>query len=252
MKKIEFTNEVGGKTAITFGIVIVSCLMVFLVIFINIYPKSVNLIGVIGTLLLTGVTAIILFLTLQTYVEILRVSEQTLSFTKTQTTFNTFFDNFKYFDDLSKRKIPFASEGGLNEMEKHFENLSFDTIHFNLLTILQNYPRESNNTAYEKSLNRLSSKIQPFIETLNDEVQKISNNCDLSIEQKINLINFYKVFILSDYINLCGVLIQNKEMFNSEMLPPIEITDLFKCNRRRINFDPEKFFKLYFSVDKFK
>ncbi|TAL71234.1 MAG: hypothetical protein EPN88_05810 [Bacteroidetes bacterium] len=250
MIKIKVTNEVGGKKAISFGIVAVSFLMLILLILIIINPESSNLIGLIGTIILTGVTAIVLFLTLQTYIEILRVSEQTLSFTKTQTSFNIFFENFKYFDDLSKRIIPFISDGGLYEMEKHFENMSIDSIHFKFINILKQFPTETNDMRYEISFRRLMSKIQPFIDLLYNEIIKIINSNNLTTEQKINLINLYRIFILSDYSNLCHDVSQNKEMFDSNILPPTEISDLLKCNRKRINLDPVAFLKLYYEIEK--
>lgn len=249
MRKIKITNEVGGKGAITFAIVVVSLLMMGLVIIIISNPESVNLIGVIGTITLTGITAIVLFLTLQTYVEIQRISEQTLTFTKTQSSFNTFFDNFKYFDDLSKRKMPFLSEGGLYEMEILYENMTFDSIHFKLINILRQFPYETNDPRYEISFKRLMSKIQPFIDLLYNEIINIRSSKNLTVEQKSNLINLYRIFILSDYYNLCHDIVQNKEMFDSNILPPPEIINLLNCNRKRINLDPKAFLKLYYEIE---
>lgn len=250
MIRIRFTNEVGGKKAITFGIVLVSITMIICIVLIGYKPESASIIGVIVTIELTGVTAIVLFLTLQTYVEILKVSKQTLSFTKTQTTFNTYFDNFKYFDDLSKRKTTIVSEGGLYAMDKHFENMSFDSLHFNLIDILRHFPNSTSDMRYEISFNKLVSKIQPLINILYDEIYKIRNSNNLTAEQKANLINLYKIFTLSDYINLSRDLAQNKEMFDSDILPPTQITNLLKCNRNRINLDPVAFLKLYYEIEK--
>lgn len=135
-------------------------------------------------------------------------------------------------------------------MEKHFENMSFDSIHFKLINILQQFPNETNDMRYEISFRRLMSKIQPLIDLLYDEVNKIRNSSNLTAEQKTNLINLHRIFILSDYINLCHDIAQNKEMFDSDILPPTEITDLLKCNRKRINLDPVAFLKLYYEIEK--
>jgi len=250
MVRIKFTYDIGGKKAIFIGIAAVSLLWSFLIILILLNPGSANIIGIIGTISMTGVTAIVLFLTLQTYVEIQKNSEQTLSFTKTQTSFNVFFDNFKYFDDLSKRKIPFVSEGGLYDMEKYFLNMSFNSIHFKFISILQYFPGDTNDMRYEISFKRLVSRIQPFIDILYDEVNKIKDSENLLDKQKVNLLNLYKTFTLSDYVNLCHDLAQNKEMFDSNMLPPTEITDFFKCNKYRTNLDPASFLKLYYEIEK--
>jgi hypothetical protein len=135
-------------------------------------------------------------------------------------------------------------------MEKHFENMSFDSIHFKFINILQQFPMETNDLRYEISFRRLMSKIQPFIDLLYDEINKIINSNNLTTDQKINLINLYRIFILSDYINLCHDISQNKEMFDSEILPPTEISDLLKCNRKGINLDPMAFLKLYYEIEK--
>jgi len=250
MIKIKLTNEIGGKKAITFGIIMVSIVMFFFVLLIIFNPQSANILGIISTIELTGITAIILFLTLQAYVTIIEVSEQTLSFTKTQTTFNTFFDNFKYFDDLAKRKTLFASDGGLFEMEKHFENISFDSLQTNLIDILKHFPKKTKDARYEISFRKTITNIQSLIDIIYDEVQRIRNSNYLSDEQKTNLITLYKIFTASDYINFCHLLVLNIEFFDNEKLPHTQINNLLNCNKNKINLDPKTFLKLYYEIEK--
>lgn len=248
MIKISFTNEIRAKDMGWFEISLISLFISFMTILVFIKPESANLIGTISTITLTGLSVIVLFITLKIYIQILNVSEQTLSFTKTQTTFNALFDNFKYFDDLAKRPIPMIPE--LIEMENDSDSMAFYNVHFKLLKMLKEFPNNKSDNPYESSFRTFVNKIQSLIDILYDEIYQIRNSENLSAAQKNNLINLYRSYILNDYIKLCPELIENKKMFESDILPPIEIYNLLKCNKHRINIDIDAFLKLYFEVEK--
>lgn len=152
-------------------------------------------------------------MTLKTYTEILKVSEQTLSFTKTQTAYNSYFDNFKLFLELSKMKTDKVRAGMLDDqVNTAFDELTFATIQRHYLYILENIPdvnRLEARTWYELTFKRFNNKIQSFTEMLLYEILKIKADSNLSFSHKLTLINLYKNFIMMDYIYLCKDLIQN-------------------------------------------
>lgn len=251
MFKIKFTNEVGGKKWIAAGMWMVSIIMSFLIIMLFLKPSYINLIGVIGTILLTGITAIVLFLTLQTYGDLLEVSQQTLSFTKTQTSYNSYFDNYKLFFELSKMKTDKVYEGEVFDAPYHcFDAMTFSSIHFNYLKVLELFPQaEPARTKHELVFKRFNRKIQSFIDILTDEVKRIISDPNLLKTQKMTLINLYRNFITKDYINLCDDLYKNRSYFKQHPSNSILDTNLLKCNEERIVFDMEKFLNLYTEID---
>lgn len=255
MRKIKFTNEVGGKNSILAGIIIVSVLMSILIILLFLNPESVNLIGAIGTITLTGVTAIILFLTLQTYSDLLKVSEQTLSFTKIQTSYNSYFDNYKLFNELSKQKTDILLEGELySDISPFFVNMTFNTIYINYKTILENYPERGpmSTRIFDRIFTRFNNKIKSFMSIIHSEIIRIKKDNNLTEEQKENLIDLYKSFMLFDYINLSIELIANiqKQSDGIKGLGDfIGKGNLLKCNSpEQTVFDPDLFLSLYYEV----
>ena len=240
-----------------FQTLVVICIGLFLVtLYFLIHPPQTGLINNILTDLLSSVTIVVLLFTLQTYIklvevskETLKVSKDTLSFTKTQTSFNSYFDNYKLFNELSKRETSIVLKEELYTEEKtFFENMTFETIHLHYVNILGNYPLETNKIDYEVVFKRFNSKIQSFIDVLNNEIVRIKNDIDLNEEQKINLIDLYKNFLLSDYINLCKDLIKNRQIDENELLRLL-IPNYLKCNSTgRIIFDIDSFLKLYYQL----
>lgn len=248
MKRIRFTSEIKenhiGLSVITF----ISAFTSLMILMLLIKPTSANLIAAVSNITLTGVSVIVILLTLKIYIQILNVSEQTLSFTKSQTTFNTFFDNFKFFDDLAKRPIHMMPE--LIKMENDSEIVTFYNVHYKLFNILKGFPNNKSDNPYESSFRTFVNTIESFVDILYNEIYQIRNSENLSLVQKNNLINLYRSFILIDYIKVCPELINNKKMFESGILPPIEITNLLKCNTYRMNMNADAFLKLYYEIEK--
>ncbi len=88
-------------------------------------PKGVESFSDLYSVIFSGITVLVLILTLNTYKELLKVSENTLSFTKTQTSFNFYIDNYKLFYELSKIKTDKVYENELfDEPSNFFENLT--------------------------------------------------------------------------------------------------------------------------------
>lgn len=254
MFRIRFTNEIGGKKSIAVGMVMVSVVMSFIILMLFLHPDSSNQIGIAGTILLTGITAIILFLTLQTYVDLLKVSELTLSFTKTQTSYNSYFDNYKLFFELSKIKTDKLVEGKLDDdLIQYFDKLTFNTIQFNYLKILELVPspkRQEIRFWYDLMFKRFNYKVQSFIDILTDEIEKINADSNLSYSQKTSLINLYKNFIMNDYINLCRDLIKNRRYYKENPLESGFGTNLLKCNEYVTIFDLDRFLRLHNELEK--
>lgn len=226
--------------------------LVFLIMFwaiynVGLYPEKTGINSNLIAILLSGITVIALFMTLNTYNELLEVSERTLSFTKRQTSFNSYFDNFKLFYELSKMKTDKVYDQEVyDEPYYFFDSLTFDTIYFNYIHILELFPKAQNvREKYEMVFQRFNYKIQSFINIIYNEIVKIKTDNNLSNEQKISLVDLYKSFVLFDYINLCKDLINNME-WNKHGLPPTEIPDYLKCNYNNRNiFDIDKFIILY-------
>jgi hypothetical protein len=199
-------------------------------------------------------TAFILLLTVFIYYRILNTTEETLSFTKRQTSFNLYFDNYKLFDDLSKRSTSIVLIDEIDdEFVPFFKNMTFITIHIDYINILQNFPGAVSHYIhdfnYEIVFKRFSHKIQSFINIINDEVIKIKTDSNLIDANRTTLLELYRNFILSDYINLCRDLIQNMGMFEFG-LPPTEVKNLLKCNLSNRNiFDVKEFLKLYYFIE---
>ncbi|HVN58957.1 MAG TPA: hypothetical protein VMT63_11705 [Bacteroidales bacterium] len=191
------------------------------------------------SILYSGISIMVLVFTLFVYEKLLKVSEQSLTFTKRQTSFNSYFDNYKLFDDLSKRKTSIVLEDdliGYPEIVPFFESMTFNTIHINYLRILENFPVETHYLKYELLFKRFNEKTQSFIQILYDEIARINTDNNLNSNQRNTLLDLYKNFILFDYINLCKDIIKNN--------------DLLKCNPQdKIVFDTDKFFKLYFELE---
>jgi hypothetical protein len=204
------------------------------------------------SILYSAITVILLFLTVRVYRELLEVNERTLSFTKTQTSYNFYFDNYKLFYELSTLKTDKVyDKEAFDEAFNCFDSLTFASIHFNYIRILELFPKILDvRMNYELVFNRFNYKIQSFIDILFDEIIKIKTDENLSLNQKVALINLYKNFIIHDYINLCKDLIQNKEL-NEHGLSPSGVPDYFKCNYNNRNiFNIEKFLKLYYEIER--
>jgi hypothetical protein len=204
-------------------------------------------------------TLIILLFTLQTYMDILSVSKETLSFTKRQNAYNMHLDNYKLFNDLAKRNINilYSSDGIYAQYKKYFENLTFDTIYSNYKHIIQNYNvlalerdqkrevagRTPSHLIYKSVFTRFNNKVSAFIDALTNELTKVRDNDELSYHQKVTLIQLYANFILSDYLHLAVKL--NEEITRHEN-SSILTSDLLQCNnfgskQDNLEFDVEWF-----------
>lgn len=243
-----------------FSILVVICIILFIItVKYLIYPPSSGIINNTLTNILSLVTILILLLTLQTYIKIvevsketLRVSQDTLSFTKNQTSYDSYFDNYKLFNELSKRKTDVLYEGELlfTDHIDYFKDMTFENIHFNYMEILKNFPTNPIDMKLELVFKKFNHKVQSFINVLLREITRIKSDGNLTSEQKTILITLYRNFILSDYYNLSSDLVKNKEWFDSDLLPPIEITNLLKCNsNNRKVFDITEFLKLYYLLN---
>ncbi len=243
------------RERVIWAVDIIILLVIVIVIRLVSNPEKLGLYTAIGTLVFSGISALLLLITAVIYKSLLEVTEQTLAFTKTQTSFNRYLDNYKLFDELSKRSTSIVLNSEINEGTPYFKNMTFISIHFNYINILQQFPgigssyvRDIN---YELVFKRFNAKIQSFIDTIFNEIVKINTDPNLSDISKTTLLDLYRNFVLSDYMGLCKDLIQNIEWFDGEALPPTEISNLLKCNTKdRIVFDTDKFLKLYFEVEK--
>ena len=206
----------------------------------------------ITNILYSGITITVLAWTLYIYERLLKVSEQTLSFTKTQTSYNFYFDNYKLFYELSKLKTDNVyDQEVLDKPFKLFDNLTFAEIHFNYVNILDEFPRQQPaKIKYELVFNRFNFKIQSFIDVLLDEITKIKNDNNLLLNQRVSLINLYKSFIMRDYINLCNDLIKNRDYNKNNTFDSILSTNYLRCNSEgRTIFDMDNFLKLYNEIE---
>lgn len=189
----------------------------------------------------------VLIVTFIIYIRLLNVSKQTLKFTKSKTSFNIYLDNFKLYNEISKREIGIVIlDNELQETQRRlFENISLENIHFAFLQILENFPLKEKNVEYGNVFNRFNAKVQSFIDTIKQEIVKINSDEDLTIEDKTTLIALYTNFLLYEYINLCTDLVQNREI-NEQGLSPSFVPDYLKCNyNNKKIFDIENFLTLY-------
>jgi hypothetical protein len=197
----------------------------------------------------------VLIVTAIIYYRLLRVSDRTLKFTKSQTSFNIYFDNFKLFNELSKRKIGTVTDDELifKELKEPFDNLIFENIQFNYWQILLNYPREGKLLVdYSHIFKRFNEKVQTFIDILHKEIISIQEDNDISDKDKKKLTFLYQNYLLYDYIKLSYDLKLNKDL-NEKVLTPPDIPDILKCNyNNKMNFDVDKFLALYNWLDKAK
>jgi hypothetical protein len=193
----------------------------------------------------SGIITLTLILTLQTYIRInevsketLKVSKETLEFAKIQSSFNTYFDNYKLYNELANRKIDILHEGELlfPDQIELFENLTFENIHYNFLEAVKRFPVETTDMKYRLVLKRFNSKILDFIEMLLDETYQIGTDDNLSLNQKKKLFNLYRNFVMRDYINL------SKDLLNN--------TDLYENRIPRDIFDISHFAELFYEMDK--
>jgi hypothetical protein len=180
-----------------------------------------------------AITTLTLILTLQAYIRInevsketLKVSKETLEFAKIQSSFNTYFDNYKLYNELAKRKIDILHEGELlfPDQIELFENLTFENIHYNFLEAVKRFPVETTDMKYRLVLKRFNSKILDFIEMLIDETYQIGTDDNLSLNQKKKLFNLYRNFIMRDYINLSKDLLNNADLYENRI--PRDIFDI--------------------------
>lgn len=180
-----------------------------------------------------AITTLTLILTLQAYIRInevsketLKVSKETLEFAKIQSSFNTYFDNYKLYNELAKRKIDILHEGELlfPDQIELFENLTFENIHYKFLEAVKRFPVETTDMKYRLVLKRFNSKILDFIEMLIDETYQIGTDDNLSLNQKKKLFNLYRNFIMRDYINLSKDLLNNADLYENRI--PRDIFDI--------------------------
>jgi hypothetical protein len=245
---------IGRNTRLNTIIVLVALIVLWALYYVAKSPEKVGIYGSIATFVLSGFTLIVLFMTWDVYKELLKVSKQTLSFTRTQTSFNLYFDNYKLFDELSKRNTSIVLINEIaDELTPFFKNMTFVTIHIDYINILKNFPKVGSHYEqdihYDLVFKRFNAKIQSFIDIVFNEIVRLKTDNNLTTDNKITLIDLYRNFVLSDYISLCKDLIQNKEWFDSNVLPPAEISNLLKCNtKERIVFDTDRFLKLYYEI----
>jgi hypothetical protein len=207
------------------------------------------------SLYFSALTLIALLLTLNIYKGLLEVSERTLSFTQNQSSFSSYLDNFKLFYELSKQKTDILSQGDLqSDARSFFENLTFNTIHLNYINILMNFPDFEVFPKYDNTFKRFNNKIKAFINIIYEELLRIKEDKNLNNEQKLNLLELYKGFVLSDYINLSRDLLDNiqKQKDNiKDLRDLVNRGDLLKCNKPgNLVFDVDSFLVLYFEVIK--
>jgi hypothetical protein len=201
-----------------------------------------------GTLLMSGLSVVILLFTVYIYYKILNSSNESLSFAKGQSSYSNYVDNFKLFIDLSKDKtgIILADEHIIsNELRPFFENMTFGSIHLPYLKILEYYPDTKGYIGFDLVFKRFNYKVQTFLNTLHIEISRIQIDNNLSVLNRLTLMELYKNYLLFDYINLCQELIQNQEANKDKTIISILDRDYFKCNRKSLVFDTDKFFKLY-------
>lgn len=197
------------------------------------------------------VTLLVLSITLLVYANILEVSEKTLTFTKTQTSFNSYFDNYKLFNELSRRKTDMLYHLDIDDgFTKYFEELTFDTLNHNLRRLLINYDRYRNHPAYKEVFNRFYGKIQSFIDTMKSEYLRIKTDSALLPNQKETLLSLYENFLLADYIYLGRDLAEETLRHKTE---DIRVSDLLFCNRKEndkvtLDFDPDRYLGLYYEI----
>jgi hypothetical protein len=206
--------------------------IVLVQIWLVIYPIA----GVLNSIIQItspAITTLTLILTLQVYIRInevsketLKVSKETLEFAKIQSSFNTYFDNYKLYNELAKRKIDILHEGELlfSDQIELFENLTFENIHYNFLEAVKRFPVETTDMKYRLVLKRFNSKILDFIEMLVDETYQIGTDDNLSLNQKKKLFNLYRNFVMRDYINLCKDLLNNTDLYENRI--PRDIFDI--------------------------
>jgi hypothetical protein len=193
-------------------------------------------------LIIPLLTLIALVITFIIYYKLLIVSRNTLELTKTQTSFNFYFDKYKLFYDLSKEKTDIIFEGELyTDQKPFFENMTFENIFYNYVKILDNFPLEGRVDEYKNIFIRFNNKILSFINIILKEIIRIKNEKDLG-ENRKTLLDLYKNFILSDYINLCNLLTQKESELNlpKDFGPSYINTSIYKDV-----IDKEKFLVLY-------
>lgn len=197
------------------------------------------------------VTLLVLSITLLVYANILEVSEKTLTFTKTETAFNSYFDNYKLFNDLSRKKTDILYHLDIDQgFSKYFDELSFETVNHNLRNILTNYSRYRNHEDYKKVFERFYVKIQSFIDTVKSEYIRIKTDSSLPANQKKTLLSLYENFLLADYIYLGRDLAEETLRHKTE---DICVSDLLFCNRKEndkvtLDFDPGSYLGLYYEI----
>jgi hypothetical protein len=243
------------KSRLILQISIIFILVISLMIVIGTHPERALISSTLGNVAISGITLIVLFLTWDVYRDLLKVSVQTLTFTKTQTVYNSYFDNYKLFFELSKMKTDKVSKGMINDNAKvSFDELTFSTIQSHYINIFGNVPDSNRNDAriwFELIFKRFNYKIQSFIDLLLNEIVKIKAENNLSSNQKEMLINLYKNFIMTDYIFLCKDLIQNRDYNRDNPSDSILQTNFLKINTKtRMIFDLDNFLKLYNEMEK--
>jgi hypothetical protein len=199
----------------------------------------------------SGIITLTLILTLQTYIKIKDVDKETLEFTKTQTKFNSYFDNYKLFDDLSRRKLVFERDVKYFSMPSK-SDLSFENIRNVYIDLLVGYSAaeliESNRVKeYKEAFSHINLKYQSFIDAILNEIKEIKKDDSLYPSQRKTLIDLYRNFILFGYIILSSdieVEIKNKNAKPpnlSELLHSISYTDV----NLNLEFNPDNFLSLY-------
>jgi len=136
-----------------------------------------NTLTIVAEMVIPFCSLVVIYMTWVIYKRILRVSEHTLLFTKNQTSFSSYLDNFKLYNELSKRKVSIVLEGELYcDQIFYFENMTFETMHINYMNILKYFPLVNKNhdeTNYEFVFKRFNYKIQSFLDILYNEITSV-------------------------------------------------------------------------------
>ncbi|MGA1978440.1 MAG: hypothetical protein ABSG89_11375 [Bacteroidales bacterium] len=214
------------------------------------------------TLLVIGGTLYIYWSLLQSSKEQVDVAKQNLKIAENQTAFNIYLSNFKLFDDLSRRKVDAIKSSefpAFNSLTFYTINDTYKQIIYNYIgKVFEYYTRKDNRTLflrcsdYKNTFSRFNNKIMNFIKAVHFELQTIRNDNNLKLFQKIQLIQLYSKFILSDYLELCHNLTDEKERHTNNN--NYGSNELLKCNffdkeENNLDFDIDSFMILVDDVN---
>jgi hypothetical protein len=219
-------------------------------------PQPIDSITIPYSFILSGITVLVLIMTLNTYKDLLKVSERTLSFTKTQTSLDSYYNKYKLFDDLSKREIRVGTEIRFVQIPDNLD-LTFDNIQTVYVKLLTNFTVVSlfelgKVNEYKAIFSKINSKFQSFIDLVNKEICFLKKDEHIDRDQKQLVIDLYKNFILADYLIISKDL--NEELKKKETQPTY-LSDLLQSisnvdQNNNLDFNPEVFLSLYYEVEK--